>query len=272
MRVVSWNLAGGSVPPASKVKQQQAWAYMRDHLGADLILAQEARATALPGWLTHEWTIVAGKFGRFRKNWHWGSVIAARPGLCLRHVEHLEDNHWLAHLYDLVVVGELDLPQTGPTMIASVHTAACSVQEWIRGNELRGWPDIPFPLADDELNTLQRPSCKEPPFINDFAFNALERLFRGGRFLAAGDWNTSRRFPGGPEFFSRAVESDWVECHREPEEQSYFKKRSGAYQLDHAFCDRQTALLLKSCRVVVDEVVLGLSDHAPLVTELGITT
>jgi hypothetical protein len=38
--------------------------------------------------------------------------------------------------------------------------------------------------------------------------------------------------------------------------------------LGHAFCDQVTARSITSCRVEVDDIVRGLTDHAPLVTDL----
>jgi endonuclease/exonuclease/phosphatase family metal-dependent hydrolase len=127
---------------------------------------------------------------------------------------------------------------------------------------------MPLPLADDELVALQRPTCSELPYINDFAFTALDRLVKGERFVVAGDWNTCRKYPGGPEFSARAQARGWVECQREPEEQSFFDTKSAAYQLDHAFCGRATARSISSSRVVVGDIVRELSDHAPVVTDL----
>jgi hypothetical protein len=109
MRIVSWNLHGAAVPGrASLTQQQAAWTYMRDALGANLILAQEAAENGVPEWVTQEWNTVSGEVGRFRKNWRWGSIIAGKPYLnVLPHEEALGDG-WLAQLYDLVLVGQFD--------------------------------------------------------------------------------------------------------------------------------------------------------------------
>jgi endonuclease/exonuclease/phosphatase family metal-dependent hydrolase len=263
MRIVSWNLHGANVPGrASDEQQHRSWAHMRD-LGADLILAQEVSAAGVPEWVTDEWTLLSGEYGRFRKNSNWGSVVAARPALRLRPHPESPADPWLAHLYDHVLVGQIDLPESGTALVASVHTPAQPVRDWLREHPMA------LPLADDELAALQRPACEELPYINDFAFTALDRVVKSGRFVVAGDWNTCRKYPGGPEFFARAQARGWVECHREPEERSFFgSKPDGGYQLDHAFCDRATARSISSCRVTVSDIVRELSDHAPVVTDL----
>jgi endonuclease/exonuclease/phosphatase family metal-dependent hydrolase len=265
VRIISWNLHGANVAGrASGEQQRRAWDIMRG-LGADLILAQESRQEAMPNWEPDGWTMISGEFGRFRKNWKWGSVIAARPGIALRPFEATQD--WsLAHLYDLVLVSEMDFGQ-GPMVVASVHTAAMTVKAWIKEMRLRDWPAIPFPLSDDELETLRRPDCRELPYINDFAFEALDRIVTREPFFLAGDWNTCRKYKGGPQFFARARKRGWYECHAEPEEPSYLGDGVGAFQLDHAFCDTQMAQSLRSCRVYLDDVVRSLSDHAALIID-----
>lgn len=263
MRIISWNLHGASVPGRSSTeKQVRAWDHMRE-LGADLILAQEATLSALPAWVSEQWTFVAGKVGQFRKNWNWGSIIAAKRELCLvPYNESLEDP-WLAQLYDLVIAGQVQLIN-GPVVVASVHTAAVSVRDWLRDYATS------LSLDDNELISLRRPHCKEVPYLNDLAFTALVRTIGDQPFIVAGDWNTCRKYRGGPEFFTRAESHGWVECHDLPEEQSYFGKSAGGYQLDHAFVDSETAASILGCQFHSDSVVRELSDHGLMVIDLSL--
>jgi endonuclease/exonuclease/phosphatase family metal-dependent hydrolase len=260
MRVVSWNLHGAGPGHASNEKQQRSWAHIRD-LGADLILAQEVRPDGIPPWVTGEWTLLSGVYGHFRKDWPWGSVIAARPGLHLSRFPEEQLSHWLQEMYDLVLVGQFDLPGAGPAFVASVHAAAVSVEKWIEG-----YVKSP-PLPKEELAALQRPGYRGRPYVNDLAFTALDHLVKGQRFIVTGDWNTCRQFSGGKQFFARAEKRKWVECHRPPEEQSYFRKGCRPLQLDHVFCDPETARAIRSCHILVDDTVRELSDHAPLVAD-----
>ena len=263
MRVVSWNLHGADIPGrASNDQQQRAWDYMRQ-LGADLMLAQEASATALPRWLWDDWTVVAGERGRFRKNWNWGSVIAAKGELGLaQHQESLTDP-WLAQLYDLVLLGKVRFGSE-QFIVASVHTAAMPVRDWLRDHA------VSLNLSESELRQLRRPECDEAPFLNDLAFTALARTIGDQQFLIAGDWNTCRKYPGGPEFFARAESRGWIECHGKLERQSFFGKGVGTYQLDHAFVDASTARAGVKCQVHVNDTVRELSDHAPIVVDVAI--
>jgi hypothetical protein len=197
------------------------------HLGADLILAQEVSAAGVPQWLRDDWTLVTGEYGRFRKDWNWGSVIAAKPILGLNWDEHSLADQWLTQLYDLVVVGQIRLG-SDPVIVASVHTAALPVGKWLRDHAKS------LIVSDTDMRNLRRPECNEPPFLNDMAFMALARIIDNRRFLVAGDWNTCRKYPGGQQFFARAKSQGWVECHRQPEEQSFFLPKATRV---HSHCD-----------------------------------
>jgi endonuclease/exonuclease/phosphatase family metal-dependent hydrolase len=261
MRIISWNLHGAAVPGrASNEKQLRAWNYMRE-LGADLILAQEVSGSAIPSWAIEEWNFVAGEHGRFRKVWNWGSVIAAKHELGLVPYHESLADPWLAQLYDLVLVGQIRLG-IGAMLVASVHTIAYPARKWVREYATS------IKLSESELEGLRRPNSREVPFVNDFAFTALERMIGDRRFVVAGDWNTCRKFAGGPEFFVRVKSSGWVECHEEPEEQSYFRKGTGGYQLDHAFVDAGTGASGMRCQIHSNELVRALSDHAPMVIDI----
>ena len=264
MRLISWNLHGANVPGRSSTAQQmRAWDYMRE-LGADLILAQEASLSALPAWIGEQWNVVAGEHGRFRKNWNWGSIIAAKHELSLvPHHESLDDP-WLAQLYDLVLVGQVQLCNR-PVVVASVHTAAVAIRDWLRDYAKS------LSLSSHELESLRRPACTEAPYLNDLAFTALARTIGDRPFVVAGDWNTCRKYRGGPEFFSRAKAYGWIECHALPEEQTYFGKSAGGYQLDHAFVDQGTADSVIGCQFDASSAVRELSDHALMVIDLAAT-
>lgn len=262
MRIVTWNLHGAAVPGrASNEMQRRAWDHMRA-MGADLILAQEVTGSALPDWVDEGWDFVTGEIGRLRKNWIWGSVIAAKRELNLIQHHDALDNQWLAQLYDLVLVGQIQV-KSQPMLVASIHTAAVSVRDWIRDYATT------LDLKESEHESLRRPNSKELPFLNDMAFTALADIIGHERFIVAGDWNTCRKYKGGSEFFVRAKLKGWVECHKEPEEQTYFGKRSGSYQLDHAFIDPLTAADGVWCHIDASDMVRSLSDHAPMIVHLN---
>ncbi|MCC7140234.1 MAG: hypothetical protein IT460_17575 [Planctomycetes bacterium] len=269
MRLVSWNLHGAAIPGSATLdKQHRAWAHIRE-LGADIVLAQEVGESDIPEWVSREWTLLHGERGVGRKAWSWGSVIAARPGMNLRPRPDAFDDPWIRHLYDLVLVGELDLPGVGPVVVASVHTVAQSLPSYLKET---GGLDL---VSDSAMKRLQRPGYRGRPYVNDFAFEALDRFVGDRRFLISGDWNTARKFDkprsrAGTAFFERAASHGWVGCHHGPEEPSHLGRGEPIYQLDHAFADPATAACATRCWVVLDDVVRSVSDHAPLVVDLGV--
>ena len=256
MRIVSWNLHGAAVET-----QLRAWDYMRE-MGADVILAQEVAGSAVPDWSDEGWDFVVGEPGRNRKNWPWGSVIAAKRELKLVEYQAAMDDPWLRQLYDLVLVGQIEV-KGEPVVVASVHSVATPVRYWL------GHDATSLIVNDSDYESLRRPYSKEVPFVNDLAFVALARVVDSWRFVVAGDWNTSRQFKGGPEFFARAKAYGWVECHPEPVEPLYLGRDAGEHQLDHAFVDPMTAAAGVVCRLDGSEVVRELSDHGMMVVEVG---
>ena len=234
---------------------------MHDDLRADMILAQEVSAGGVPDRFYSEWTVLEGVKGQLRKTWNWGSVIAARKSLQLRARMDLYSDPWLAQLYDLVLVGDISIDGNERIAVASVHTAAMSVEDWIRQYA------ISLALTPEELSSLRRPDCNEHPYINDFAFAVLQRLL-GPRFFVGGDWNTCRQYDGGLSFFDRAREAGWITCHGEREIPTYSGRSGVSYQLDHAFCDSKTFTSKVAASVVDNEIVRSLSDHAPLIVDI----
>ncbi len=61
-----------------------------------------------------------------------------------------------------------------------------------------------------DADQIRRPDVSEP-WVNDVAFALLQPAVTGHRFILGADLNTSRLFPGGPSFFSRAGENGWVD-------------------------------------------------------------
>jgi len=199
----------------------------------------------------------------------WGSAIVARPEFGLRPLAELvDDDPWLRVLYDYVIVGEIDLPDGSPVRVASIHAIARELGPW-----LASWGKEQV-VPDDARSALAVPGIEA--WVADLAFEAVRRNVEGGRFIAGGDWNTSRLFdeddtwpvPANTLFFKRMRDADWADCHGgKPEERSYLKAGTRPLQLDHLFCDRTTAGSLTECSVWLDHAVAEASDHAPLVAD-----
>ena len=154
--------------------------------------------------------------GQVPKDMENGIRVAARSGIPLRPIE-VPRNRYLAHLYDLVLTGEVELGHSEPSVIASVHTAAMPVKAWVEKMGLRNRPTIPFPLADEDLDLLRRPDCRDYPTLTT-------SLSMHWTVSSSADHSSSREI-GTPAASTRAVHGSsrasvrgWYECHAEPEE------------------------------------------------------
>jgi exonuclease III len=104
---------------------------------------------------------------------------------------------------------------------------------------------------------IKRPEEKVP-YPNDVAYALYRARVQGRRFLVSGDWNIARLWddyhPGTREadFFARAELDGWIDCYRlfnEQEGRTWFRGRDIGYQLDHAFCDPETARRITACYI-----------------------
>ena len=97
--------------------------------------------------------------------------------------------------------------------------------------------------------------------------------------IIGGDWNTSLLFDkvygprGNLGFFSRMKETGWFDALKKfssDEIQTYYKKNSGPYQLDHIFLTEELYKDLKDGRVQNSNQILSASDHAPVLLDFDI--
>jgi endonuclease/exonuclease/phosphatase family metal-dependent hydrolase len=268
MRVASFNIAGATVPGAASYEQQsRSWHHLAA-LGTDLAFVQDVSEPAIPEWAHEEWTILHGVVGSYGKTQVWGSAIAAHADLNLRPRPDLVDGAWLEIVYDYVVVGEIDLPDGSPTLVASVHAPAASAVAMLESLDKAG------AIGDTDLDAIRIPP--DEAWSTDVIFHALDRPMSGGRFLVGGDWNQSRLFDDGKptdqwtatRFFTRAAEAGWFEGGLEhDEDQSWLRPGDKPFQLDYVFFDRDTSAHLDQCWVRREWISAELSDHAPVVAD-----
>jgi len=250
MRIVSWNLARNSTSRSWSV-HERAWHYLAA-LDPDIALLQEVTP---PDWALERWSVVQPSTSP------WGSAILARHGLELR--PGPTDWHGGFEQGVLLATGEVAPAQGTELLLGSVHTVIGKA----RADVLVGFDPL----------RIKRPT--EPvAYKNDVAYALYRDRVHGRRFIVSGDWNIARLWdtlhPGAHEtdFFTRAEADGWVDCYRlfnEDEGRTWFRGRDAPYQLDHAFCDPETARLLRSCYIdPYPAEKLMLSDHAPLILEL----
>ena len=116
------------------------------------------------------------------------------------------------------------------------------------------------------------------PYLSEM-FDEVERLVRNMSFIVGGDLNSARLaekvWPGhghGP-FFEWLAGSVFFDCCRKfhnTEQQTYFRRNSRhLFQDDHLFVSHDLAGNVRSCDVLNNETTRSLSDHIPLVMEVG---
>jgi exonuclease III len=243
--VVVWNMAANSVSRAREA-HERAWRYV-ESLDPDVALLQEA---TVPDWASERWDVHAPSPDR------WGSVVATRPGLDLRPAQ--------ARIPHALATARVRGPADLDLLVISVYAPPVRA--------------TPADLAGRDPATVTLPN-RRTAWSRDAAYAVARDAVRPP-FLVAGDWNTSPQLddelhPGKREgdFFVRATGDGWVDCYRrfhDREGRTWFHAGHAPYQFDHAFCDAGTAKGLRSCDIdAYPAEQERLSDHAPLILELG---
>lgn len=241
-------------------KHEAAWEWLNQQ-GADVALVQEA--VPLENFTT-QWrsTIFHGKWGK-----KWGCGVLVRNGEY--EVWQPSDSHpWLQRVGGAVTVAH---PIDGEGLwFASVHSDSSSFEA-----TNRKYPTTYGDLPDRE--GIARCSAKEMWEIEVIA-HELSPVVASHKFVFGGDLNSSLMFdkkPGGQE--ARLFENlanlgfkDTRPRHSSAEVQTFFKSGKRPFQLDHVYADESTEQRVTRWEVlagVAEE--LKLSDHAPIVLELG---
>lgn len=260
MRVVTWNMQGafGSDP----AKHDRAWHYLRA-LDPDIALLQEASP---PAWAQKEWKVF------YKPAYHgksWGSVVIVKDSRHSWLLEIPEEHRKRRYDGSPVVLVEVEAA-IQRMVVGSVHASAWKLTtEQLLALENQGV----------NLAALRCGGVKDvwPLYI---IFDDLCRLLPGKTFLVGGDLNAARLMDQSPsmaggncEFFDKIEASGFHSAlakFHDGEVQTYFKKNSRPYQLDHLYCDEESLKRLSRCRVLDHPVTaLNLSDHAPIVAEFA---
>ena len=168
----------------------------------------------------------------------WGSAVWVREGELTELTLPLEHRGWFAAV-------EVALPDQVPLVAVSVH--ARLVHRTVR-------PNI------------------------DRAFEAVDALVNGRRFIVGGDFNLSRNYDEfhgtthHTEFLDGLVKRGYFDCHRkfhDEEEQTFWGRTQIALQDDHIFVSADLAERVIACDVVNRSGIEYLSDHSPLLLRLS---
>jgi len=260
MRILVWNLKGAF--GSSEESHAAAWNYLRAQ-PFDVALLQETRDPAgYADWCSSIWR---PKYANSQiRRILWGTAVVSRSVELIE--PELDDSlPWLRELQGSTAIASVD---GDPTWFASVHAHTAPINS--RKIEELGSDQIPVSTPDGSI------------WETDVIPFELHRLFGDQSFVWGGDLNSavvmdeSPRFTGG----NGRLRKTWREAGShdlrldffKDEQQTFFAPRRGAYQLDHLFADEATSRRVTAWRVDRTPVELDppLSDHAPIIAEIGV--
>ncbi len=272
MRIVSWNMNNCM---RSQAARRQAWDYLRDEIGADLALVQEASP---PGEFASVYNPID------EKKFNWGSaVVALRPGLKLRARKRVS----LTDCYlTPAAAGELPDSHPGACAVADIldargrhlFTAVSLYGQWevMPGqtskmyacarlhrmiSDLTGVLEsskrFPVVLAGDLNMTTQGEKTQENQATAVFA-----RLRAWGMTDCIAHTRASR--PG----LTDCGCPDGDACAHVQTYRHNNRPDSQPKQLDYALISRSLVPAMAGCHVLNDDAGWRFSDHCPVVVDL----
>jgi endonuclease/exonuclease/phosphatase family metal-dependent hydrolase len=232
MRFVSWNMGCGGRTKFRKT-HEAAWEYLLSELRPDVALVQEALIAA-SAWMNGRGAVLMSD----DKNADNGAALFVRQGLEATRVPMKSPHAFLA-------AADVSGPE-GAFRTVSVHLYPHSGEA--HQANLR--------LLFDKLSASMTET--------------------GGRFVVGGDINAARHFDviykkrTYAKFFASVAKRGLHDCHfglHGKDERTFWGK--GEYQLDHFFVEENGKASVRKCEVVTTTDTRRLSDHSPLVLELG---
>lgn len=263
----------------SSASRARAWEYLREELGADLVLVQEASP---PDTLSSVYRPIN------KDKYNWGSaVVSFRADLVLRERPRvpladcyltpvvgaqLPDSHPGAcavadvldeagkHLFTAVsLYGQWEVMPVGKMYAcARVHRMLSDLTPVLAGSRRR-----PLVLAGDLNVTTQRVASRQGQIDADGALAVFARL-RAWRLIDCVDRTRSTR-----ERLANCTCANGDACSHVRTVRHKNRVDSPPTQLDYVFISESLSSSLRSCRVVDEAAAWELSDHCPLLVDLA---
>lgn len=235
MRAVTWNMGCGSPRFTGRYRRQrdEAWRLLLS-LEPDVVLLQEA-LLEVPAWVLAEGTYFPQSLAYAGQD--AGSAVFVRAGRAATARPVVVPGSYLS-------VVDVAFDQ-GDIAMVSVHVDTTDQRK-----KLEALVDVLVPFASSLVVV-------------------------GGDFNACRHWDAVRGSKTYGWLFERMAAEGFHDCHfglHAREVQSFWGHQAKeAYQLDHFFVDRTSAARVRSCEVVTTEETRSMSDHSPVVIELGAT-
>jgi hypothetical protein len=242
----------------STASHNDAWRWLTTEVDFNVALLQESTP---PQWISEEFPVVihSPKYPRTGKR--WGNVIICRED-SYRQFRFNSDYPWLEKISGATTVAQPNDP--GGIWLINMHSNASPLpQELFQA-----------------LHNLRVTHCHPSKIWEvEVATNFLGPILEGKRFVFGGDLNsgylfdTVYRYDNNKILFENMRHQGFIDlrlAHSDAEQQTYFKKNKGPYQLDHLFGDAKTADSTIHWEVLAHVARdLELSDHAPVIVEIN---
>ena len=255
MRVISWNMQGAGF--RSTESHYAAWRWLTSEVEFDVAMLQESTP---PKWALTEFPnlIHNPKYSHLGRQ--WGNSILCRQDVYSQYKFKVEQP-WLEKISGAVVVAQPNNPDG--IWIVNMHSHQASLSREIVS----------------EMDELDVPHCHPTKIWEvEVATHFLKPILMGRQFVFGGDLNSGHLFDINYKYSNNKImfenfrQQGYIDLrlrHSEIEQQTYFKKNIGPYQLDHLFGDAVTANHTTRWEVLPHVARdLELSDHAPVVIEI----
>jgi exonuclease III len=256
MRILTWNMAGAGFHKLAT--HAQAWDWLLNNAEFDVALLQEATP---PAGLENSF-----RSALFQKRFpnskiKWGNCILSRE-IAYQEFTPTVDPRWESAVNGPSLIAE---PIGNEPWLINIHSNANHI------------PDFKI----DEFKAEGALTChSKRTWEIEVISHELKALLSDKSFVLGGDLNSSLLLD---KIYKRNTNKRlWANLetqgyfdlrlpHSETEQQTFFRKNTQPYQLDHLFSDPATRARSTGWEVlphVVEE--LQLSDHAPIVVEISL--
>ena len=241
MRILSWNMQ----------HRAAGWEWLANESDFDVALLQEAN---LPSWVREKYPNVF--YRRIPEHHNWGTAFISKIDAYTEFIPNQYD-FWLNEMLGPMVLAR---PQDERSLWF------CSVHSYFKA--------IPkAKIVEHPISNLLE-AKKGAAFEIDVIAHILKPILGSNRFVLGGDLNSSllldkhQGYSNNQNLFKNLKAMGYLDLREgfyEEEQQTYFKRGNGSFQLDHLYSDAETKATVRSWRVLSEVVTSrNLSDHAPI--------